>query len=183
MGTAFVLRGLEETSSFDSEQIEGDKRRRRFFGELGDARGSRMKPQLERIEIEPPRRGDHNLAVDNRSLRKPVDKSLVQLGEVAIQRTQIAALNINVCVGTEDNRSKAVPLGLEEEAAAGRQGVSQLGQHRLDRRPKGLVHTSMFSLLRSCSSSLVMSNAPEPGTWNMNSEANPNANRERRTEK
>ena len=54
--------------------------------------------------------------------RKPVDKGLVQLGEVTIQRTQIAALNVDVALGAEDNRSKAVPLGLEDEAAAGRQG-------------------------------------------------------------
>src|SRR5262245_28787747 len=116
-----------------------------------------MEPQLERIEVEPPRRGDHNLAVDDGSFRKPVDKRLMQLGEVTIQRTQIAALNVDVALGAEDNRSKAVPLGLEDEAAAGRQRICQLGQHRLNWWSKGLVHTSTFSLLGSCSSSSAKS--------------------------
>ena len=52
-------------ASVDREQVEGDERCRRLLRELRDARGGRMQAQLQRVEVEPVRRRDHDLAVDD----------------------------------------------------------------------------------------------------------------------
>ena len=63
-----------------------------------------------------------------------VEEELVQLGEVAVERPQIAALDVHLAAAAKDDRAEAVPLRLVQEAVAGRQRLGQLGQHRLDRR-------------------------------------------------
>ncbi len=62
---------------------------------------------------------------------------LVQLGEVAIERPQVAALDEDVRIAAKDDRAKAVPLRLVQKPAARRKRVGQLGEHRLDRRRNG----------------------------------------------
>jgi hypothetical protein len=93
-----------------------------------------MQTLLQRVEVEAVGCGDHDLAVDDRSRRQVADQRLVQLGEVAIERLQLAALDVEVRVAAEHDGAKAVPLRLVEEPAAVRQHVRQLGEHRLDRR-------------------------------------------------
>ena len=61
----------------------------------------------------------------------------MQLGEVAIERPQVAALDEDVRVAAEHDGAEAVPLRLEEEARRFGQRLGQLGQHRLDRRRDG----------------------------------------------
>ena len=57
-----------------------------------------------------------------------------QLREVAIERLQVAGLDVDLVAVAEDDRAEAVPLGLEQPAVAIGQPVGRLGQHRLDRR-------------------------------------------------
>src|SRR5690349_1068378 len=76
------------------QQIERDEGRRRFLRELLDARRRRMQPHLQRIEVEPPRGGDDDLAVDDRAVGNARGERLVQLGEVAVERPEIAALDV-----------------------------------------------------------------------------------------
>ena len=60
----------------------------------------------------------------------------MQLREIAIERPRVAALQIHVVLAAEHDRAKPVPFGLVQ-VGAGRQLVSQLGQHGFDRRLYG----------------------------------------------
>jgi hypothetical protein len=86
-----------------------------------------VQAQLERVEVQPVRRRDHNLSVDDAALRERTQERLVQLGKVAIERAQVAALDVDVGGGTEHDRAEAVPLRLEQEAVVGGQLVEQFG--------------------------------------------------------
>ena len=55
-----------------------------------------MQPQLQRVEVEPVRRRDHDLAVDDACRAGSCEDGVVQLGKVAIERPQIAALDVDV---------------------------------------------------------------------------------------
>ena len=55
---------------------------------------------------------------------QPVEQRLVQLGEVAVERPRVAALDVQVGGAAEDDRAEPVPLGLEEEVAV----VGQAGR-------------------------------------------------------
>ena len=57
-----------------------------------------MQPQLQRVEVEPVRRGDHDLAVDHAAVRQPLEEDCVQVGKVAVERPQVAALDEDVAV-------------------------------------------------------------------------------------
>ena len=62
---------------------------------------------------------------------------VVKLGKVAIERPEVAALNVDVGLAAKDDRPEAVPFGLVEEAAAGWQRLGELREHRLDWRRDG----------------------------------------------
>ncbi len=95
-----------------------------------------MQAQLQRVEIETVRRGDDDLAVDDAAVRQAQRQRVVQLGEVAIERPQVAALDEHLLAATEHDGAEAVPLRLVEEGAV-RDLLGQLGEHRLDRRVDG----------------------------------------------
>ena len=59
-----------------------------------DARGGRVQAQLQSVEVEPARAGDHDLAVDHGALRQAPPAAPVQLREVAVERPQVAALDV-----------------------------------------------------------------------------------------
>ncbi len=86
-------------SGHRGEQVEGDERRRRRARELGDARRRRMQPLLQGVEVEPVGADDDDLAVDDAAGRQPREQRLAQLGEVAIERAQVAALDRHVAAG------------------------------------------------------------------------------------
>src|SRR5262249_37141466 len=58
-----------------------------------------------------------------------------QLGEVAIERAQVAALHQHLVAVAKYDGAKPVPLGLVEPALPLGDRVGELGQHRFDRRP------------------------------------------------
>ena len=93
-----------------------------------------MQPHLKRVEIEPVRRGDHDLPVDHAVLGQPLQQRVMQLGEIAVERAEVAALDEEVGRAAKDDGAESVPLRLEEHGAGGGQRVGQLGEHRLDRR-------------------------------------------------
>ncbi len=96
-----------------------------------------MQAHLEPIEIEPARRGDDDLAVDDTAVRQGVEHSVVQLRKVPIERLEVAALDEHVAPAAKDERAKAVPLGLEEKLVAARDLVRDFREHGLDRRGDG----------------------------------------------
>ena len=61
-------------------------------------------------------------------------RACVQLRKIAIERLQIAALDVDVVGRAKHDRSKPVPLGFEQQAGGCRDGVDELGEHRLDGR-------------------------------------------------
>src|SRR5262245_32432303 len=93
-----------------------------------------MQSKLQTIEVEPLRRRDDDLAVDDAAGRQPGQQGVVQLGKVTVQRPQTAALNVAIVFAAEDERTKAVPLRLVKESALGGQRLGQFREHRLDRR-------------------------------------------------
>ena len=98
-----------------------------------------MEPHLQCVEVEAPRSRDHDLAVDHAAFGQLLEQRLVQLGEIAVQWLQVAALDVHVRGAAKHDGAKPVPLGLEQEAPGGGQRFLQLGEHRLDRRSDGEV--------------------------------------------
>ena len=66
-----------------------------------------------------------------------------QLGEVAVERLLVAALDEDLVAVAEDERAEAVPLGLEDPAVAFGEFADALGEHREDGRVDGEVHGVM----------------------------------------
>ena len=96
-----------------------------------------MKPELECIEVEPVWGRNHDLTVKYAVLRKIGEKRVAKLGEVPIERSKIPAPDEDVAAAAKHDRSKAIPLRLVQERAAGRQRRRDLGEHRLNRRSDG----------------------------------------------
>ena len=61
---------------------------------------------------------DHHLAVEHAALRELGAERVAELGEVAVQRLQVAALREHLVAVAEDEGPEAVPLGLEQPAVA-----------------------------------------------------------------
>src|SRR5574339_246664 len=94
-----------------------------------------MQAHLERIEVEPRGGRDHDLTVDDRVRGQGVPEDFVQIREVAIERTQIAALDVHSGIRTaKDDGAKTVPLRFVKVLTRRRDFVNQPGEHRLDRR-------------------------------------------------
>src|SRR4051794_37255474 len=62
------------------KKVECNERSRRFLGELGYARGSRMQAKLQRVKVEAARTRDDDLAVEHASGRQPRRQGVVQVG-------------------------------------------------------------------------------------------------------
>src|SRR2546429_425669 len=71
----------------------------------------------------------------------------MQVGKIAIERLQIAALYIHLASATKDYGAEAVPLGLEQEGAIRRQTLGELGQHGFNRRFDRKRHRRCFRLV------------------------------------
>ena len=76
-----------------------------------------MQPELERVEIEPVRRGDHDLPVDHAVSRQSLQQRVVQVGEIAVERAEVAALDEEVGRAAKDDGAESVPFRLEENGA------------------------------------------------------------------
>jgi len=69
--------------------------------------------EQQRLEVEPVRSDDDDLAVDDTALGQRRGERGDELREVAVHRLLVAALEQNLVAVTEHERTKAVPLGLE----------------------------------------------------------------------
>ena len=117
------------------QQIEGDELRRRSPSRAwrratrpdaaAAASASKSRPRGVAITISP-------------STTQPagsrVEKRVVQLGKVAIERPQIAALDEHVGSAAKHDRAKPVPLRLVQERPALGKLLGELREHRLDGR-------------------------------------------------
>src|SRR5688572_9996646 len=99
-----------------------------------------MNPQLERIEIQPLVLDDDNFAVKNTLIGQGQSYRIKQLGEIAVERSLVTALQINVIAIAKHNRAKAIPLRLDDPAVPWRENSNTLRQHRLNRRVDRQFH-------------------------------------------
>jgi len=79
-----------------------------------------VQSHLERLELETFIARNDDLAVEHTTLGKLRLERIDQLRKVPIERLLISALDENLVAVTEDERAKAVPLGLEDPAIARR---------------------------------------------------------------
>src|SRR5215203_3485173 len=102
-----------------------------------------MQSELQRIEVEAPRRDDHHLAIDHAVVRQAREQRVVQFRKVSIQRTKVPALNEQLGSASKDDCPEAVPFRFVKEDLSLRQLVGEPGEHRLDWRRYGeLGHRS-----------------------------------------
>src|SRR5712691_2982739 len=104
-----------------------------------------MQPQLERVEIEPVRRGDDDFSVDHAVPGQSLQQRVVQIREVAVEWAEVAALDEEVGGTAKDDGAESVPFRLEEEGPGGGQRLGQLGEHRLDRRSERKRYAGVWS--------------------------------------
>ena len=84
-----------------------------------------------------PSRCDDDLAVEHAALGKRRLERGGELREVAIERLQVARLDVDLVAVAEDEGAEAVPLRFEQPAVVGWQVVGGLGEHRLEGRFEG----------------------------------------------
>src|ERR1051325_3598373 len=109
-----------------------------------------MESHLKRLEGKSGRRDDYDLAIEHAALRQLLGQDLDELGEVAIERLLVAALNEDLAVILEDECAEAVPLGLEDPLLAGWKVAHPFGEHRQNRRIDRQIQDQSRSLRRSC---------------------------------
>src|SRR4051812_30272784 len=99
-----------------------------------------MDAQQERLEVEAVRSGNDDLTIDDAALGQVRLERRWQLGEVAVERLQVSALDEHLIAVAEDDRAKAVPFRLEQPAVGLRNVLGELGQHWFERRLERQVH-------------------------------------------
>ena len=126
------------------EQVEDDEAGRRLLGQQPDPAGRGVQAQLQRLEVQGAalRVDEHDLAVDDAALGQVRADRLDDLGEVPRHRPLVAAADLDLVAVPEDDRTEPVPLRLVELPR--RYAGADLGQHRLDRRHHGKVHTAIL---------------------------------------
>ena len=72
-------------------------------------------------------------------------KGFEQLGEIAVQRLLVAALDQDLVSVAKDERAKSIPLRFENPFIARRQFTSSLGEHRQDRWVYWKIHASWYT--------------------------------------
>ena len=93
-----------------------------------------MQAKLERVEVEPARRGDDDLAIDDGGVGQCLAEGVEDLREEALQRLPVAAADVDVRPITEHHSAEAVPLGLVAPARAVGDALGGARQHRLEGR-------------------------------------------------
>ena len=97
----------------------------RLLGQHLDPRRRRVDAQQQRLEVEAAVARDDDLAVEHAALGQRGAERVGQLGEVAVQRLEVARLRVDLVAVAEDERPEAVPLRLEQPAVVGRQAVGR----------------------------------------------------------
>src|SRR5437667_10876182 len=105
-----------------------------------------MQAELERVEIEPVVLGDDDFAVEHAGRGQLRAECFDYLGEVAVERLFIAALDVDLVLVAEDQGAEPVPFGLEDPRAAGGDLVDACGEHREDWRIDGQVQVTWYDV-------------------------------------
>lgn len=91
--------------------------------------------------------GDHDLPVKDKAPIRAANgpQRLFELGEVSVQRLEVARLDVDLGAVAKDERPEPVPLRLVNPPAAVGDVGSRLRQHRLDGRINGERHRPMIA--------------------------------------
>ena len=152
LATALGERALAQVVVVDGEEVPGDVARRRPRREQPHAGLGRVDPEEEGVEVEAAGSSDDDLAIDHGPLGEGRPKRRLELGEVAVQGSQVAALHEELVAIPEDDGPEAVPLGLV--GPAGPVGQRRLGlrQHRRERRREREAHARIMRDAARCAS-------------------------------
>jgi len=96
--------------------------------------------QLEGVEVEVATIGDDEFAIEDALFGKLLTERREHLGEVAVEGFLVAALEEDFVAVAKDEDAEAVPLGLVDPVAFGRDGVDALGEHGEEGRVNGELH-------------------------------------------
>ena len=88
----------------------------RLGRQLAHPRRRRVQAHLQRVEVEPALADDHDLAVDHAALGQALAQERLELGEIAAERLQVAALDVELVAVAKHDGAEAVPLRLEQPA-------------------------------------------------------------------
>src|SRR5438105_6262500 len=93
-----------------------------------------MDPQQQRVEVQAAVPRDHDFAIQHEARPRLGERPerLLELREVAVERLEVARLDVDVWPVAIDQRPEAVPLGFEDQAGRRWDIRSGLGEHRLD---------------------------------------------------
>jgi hypothetical protein len=127
-GPSFLERALVYGLARPEEAVEGDVARGHLGRQAADPALGRVQAQLQGVEVEPPLALEDDLAVERRARRKE-RADLLQLGEVAKERSSVPAPDREPSAQILDHSAEAVPLRLVLPVALG-QLRDELSLHR-----------------------------------------------------
>src|SRR4051812_17634288 len=93
-----------------------------------------MNAEEERVEVEHVVMGDDDLTIEHDLFGQALAERPFELGEVAVEWLEIAALDVDLVAFTKDERAKAVPLRLVELPSSFGDLRGELREHRCDGR-------------------------------------------------
>src|SRR2546425_8748528 len=111
------------------EDVERDVGGRRLRGELADPRLRGVQAHLHRVEVESPAELDDDLSVERR-VRWKQRSQRAELGEIAEERTAVAAPESELAAVVLQNAAEAIPLRLVLPAVSCGQLFDELRLHR-----------------------------------------------------
>ena len=134
-----------------------------------------MDAQQQGVEVEAAvGTGDDHLAVEDEPGVGGTHRAqrLFELGEVAVQRLEVARLDVHLGPVPEDEGAEAVPFRLVDPSVAVGDGGRRLGEHRLDGRLDRVGHGSDRTRHAGC---IGHTRPPErhPPTWRTHGDRDP----------
>ena len=140
----FRERPLPQILIAQAKQIEEHHRRRRLLRQQPHPRRRRMHPQLQRIEVQPALRRNHDLPVQHAPRRQLLQQRGLDIREVPVQRLAVPALDQDLPAIAKHHRPKPIPLRLEDPPLADRNLGYTLRQHRQHRRIDRKLHRTLL---------------------------------------
>ena len=137
LGVAFGEGVMGEVFVAEREEVEEDNGRGSLLREEFDAGGGGVDAELECVEVEAAVGGDDDLTIEDAAWGELLKEDGLDVGEVAVERLGVAALDEDVAVVAEDEGAESVPLGLEEPLVALGKIGDALGEHWEDGRVDG----------------------------------------------
>jgi len=99
-----------------------------------------MDAQLQSVEIQPAFARDHQFAIEHATLGELRAQRIDHIGEIAVERLGVAALDEDFIPVAKNEDAEAVPLGLEDPVTRLGDVVDALGKHGQNRWIDRKIH-------------------------------------------